>query len=1022
MSSTKLVVHMIGNAHLDPVWMWRKADGIGETLATCRTACDLLDEYPALKITRGEAWVYWQIQRIDPALFKRIAAHVASGRWCIVNGWWVQPDCNLPLADSFLKQSEIGGRFFKKAFGVEVTVGYNVDSFGHCAMMPTFLRKGGKDAYVFMRPNGGEMRLPSNLFRWRSPAGDEVLAFRLASYAAGNPPFLKGCLERELGLVAPGVHHTMCMYGIGDHGGGPTRRQIEWILEHSHYADGIELKFSDPKSFFDCIRPIAATLPVFEGELHYHAVGSYSVVRKQKREMRRAENLLLQAERVTGPKAATHPGFEEAWQTVLFNQFHDIFCGSSIESAEVESLDELGSVKTFARDVLVTGAMRRNAKLPPCERQRVVVDNFGDRPWSGLVEYEPWLEIGNGLPRGFSLLDGKGGIVPTQFIHPDAASTQMSRVVFPVELPPGGRCIYELRRLPKSEVAVTDSDMHADGSGIGNGRVSLLSNASGVASLTCDGMEILGGEGIRIAVIDDPSDTWSHGVAGYDGAIATVFQASTPWSVIEKGPLRVELANEFRASDSTLRWNLALDKGEGVLRISLRLNWREQGKVAKLIIPPSFKVQSRRDGVPAGFLERKRDGREYPIMNSVAIEGDGICLAAVSPDIYGADVQPDGTVRLTLLRSPIYANEPDYVLPSIPIHHVTDQEEHEFEIVLVVAKGFDAEALLNEAARLNVQPLLTETTYGMPSGWAYGDQPSVGEAGIPYPNEKGWLPEELLGFVAGSLSACRLEPSERLWKAWRGTRLLAARAKSLKFRLPVPANEFCRLHIAALTGGRFGRLHVMVQGREIGEITGNEGPVLATFKVESGPAGVIELECVRDGGTTTALAFISVMASRIDLCAKDWMFAGPYLIDQTLGVEQAIRETAFAPELPASAKAVEWQQAGAGNADYIDFHDLSGKMSGSIHYARTYVKSPKKQTAVLSFGIDYWLKLRVNGKPVIEYMEGRGAPYKGKFTRQVELEEGWNEILVKLASGSTGNGFWMAVAEFDGVEISREIL
>ncbi|MFZ2657112.1 MAG: glycoside hydrolase family 38 C-terminal domain-containing protein [Victivallales bacterium] len=1013
----KLVVHMIGNAHLDPVWMWGRSDGVGEALATCRTACDLLDDYPLLRITRGEAWVYWQIQRIDPKLFRRIAAHVESGRWCVVNGWWIQPDCNMPMEESFVKQSEIGGRFFKKALGVEVTVGYNVDSFGHCAMMPSLLRKGGKNAYVFTRPGDHEMRLPSNLFRWRSPFGDEVLAFRVIGYAghaARN-------VEIELGLVAPGVGHTMCMYGIGDHGGAPTRKQIEWILEHSDYADGVELKFSDPKSFFDCVRPLAAELPVFEGELNPHAVGCYSVVRKQKREMRRAENLMLQAERAAGPQASMHARFEEAWRTVLFNQFHDIFCGSSIESAEMESLDELGSVKTFARDVLVTEAMRRNSKLPPCERQRVVLDNFGDRPWHGLVEYEPWLEIGTGLPRGFRLLDGKEGVVPTQFIHPDAASKQMSRAVFHVELPPGGRRFFELRRLAKSEIVETASDVRADGSVIGNGLLSVSGDAQGVASLSYDGQEILGTAGIRIALFDDPTDTWSHGVLGFEGPMLDEFKADSPWIILENGPLRAELANEFKASASTLRWNLSVDKGEGVLRMKLRLNWREHGKVAKLLIPPSFMVQTRRDGIPAGFLLRKLDGREYPIMNSVSLEGDGVCLTVVSPDVYGADVRPDGTVRLTLLRSPVYANEQDYALPSIPIHHATDQEEHEFEISLVTSKGFDEEMLLDEAARLNNPPLLTETTFGMPSGWVYGNEPALGENSIPYPNVKAWIPEELLSFAnAGSISVVK---SERLWGTWRGTRLLTCRAKSMKFSLPVPANEFCRLHVAVLTGGRFGRLQLFVKGLKIGEIAGSEGPSLSAFKVETVHAGKIELECVRDGGSVTALAFISVLPSLLDLCAKDWLLSGPYMFDQSLGVERAIREIVFPPELPDHSKTVQWMKSkGQGDDDFIDFRALSQKTFGSIHYAKTYVKSPRRQEAVLSFGIYSRLKLWINGKTAIDNMEGlghQGGPYKGKFTHQVELEEGWNEILVKIASGSMGNGFWMSVSEFAGIEISQ---
>ena len=105
------------------------------------------------------------------------------------------------------------------------------------------------------------------------------------------------------------------------------------------------------------------------------------------------------------------------------------------------------------------------------------------------------------------------------------------------------------------------------------------------------------------------------------------------------------------------------------------------------------------------------------------------------------------------------------------------------------------------------------------------------------------------------------------------------------------------------------------------------------------------MKCVRNGGTVTALAFISVLPASLDLCAKNWLLAGPYVFEKALRGERAIKE-------------------------------------------------------------------------MIESMNGQGVPHKGQFALQVELNEGWNEILVKIAGGSTGSGFWMAVSEFDGVEIS----
>jgi alpha-mannosidase len=87
--SSQVIVHMIGNAHLDPVWLWHWQRGADECLATCRAACDLLDDYPEVIFTRGEAWAYEQVRTLDPELFERIRGHIRGGRWAVVNGWWV---------------------------------------------------------------------------------------------------------------------------------------------------------------------------------------------------------------------------------------------------------------------------------------------------------------------------------------------------------------------------------------------------------------------------------------------------------------------------------------------------------------------------------------------------------------------------------------------------------------------------------------------------------------------------------------------------------------------------------------------------------------------------------------------------------------------------------------------------------------------------------------------------------------------------------------------------------------------
>ena len=110
--------------------------------------------------------VYRWIEELDPDALRADTGLVRARRWVIVNGWWLQPDCNLPTGEAFIRQALYGKRYFRDRFGVDVTIGYNVDSFGHAATLPMLLQHTGSTHYVFMRPMEHEHHLPSPLFDW----------------------------------------------------------------------------------------------------------------------------------------------------------------------------------------------------------------------------------------------------------------------------------------------------------------------------------------------------------------------------------------------------------------------------------------------------------------------------------------------------------------------------------------------------------------------------------------------------------------------------------------------------------------------------------------------------------------------------------------------------------------------------------------------------------------------------------------------------------------------------------------
>ena len=176
---TEGTLHMIGHAHLDPVWLWRWTEGFQETKATFRSALDRMKEYDDFQFISSSAAFYEWIEQSDPAMFAEIQNRVREGRWCLVGGWWIEPDCNIPAGESFVRQGLYGQRYFMEKFGRKAVVGFNPDSFGHAASLPQILKKSGLHYYVFMRPMPNEKGLPSRLFWWESDDGSRVLTYRI---------------------------------------------------------------------------------------------------------------------------------------------------------------------------------------------------------------------------------------------------------------------------------------------------------------------------------------------------------------------------------------------------------------------------------------------------------------------------------------------------------------------------------------------------------------------------------------------------------------------------------------------------------------------------------------------------------------------------------------------------------------------------------------------------------------------------------------------------------------------------
>ena len=324
MSAKKLYV--IGNSHMDPIWLWRLREGRSTWLNTCRSVVRIMKKYPFLKFCRSSSSCYEWIEACDPALFEEIRLLIGAGRWEPVGGWVEQSDTIITPGEVLFRQAEFGRRYFREKFGCDIRIGYSVDSFGQNAGLPKILNATGFDRYVFMRPMAEEKTMPY-LFRWRGDGGSEVVTLRVRQAYCTMPGWkektqLFDWIDR---LIAEGDEHQTFFFGVGDHGGGIYERQLEWLLEAAETRD---IEFSTLAHYFDTIE--RTELPVYEGELTHHSPGCYSAVSMVKRQFAAVERSLFKAEKLVlespGPDAeADTAKLDDAWNQFLFNYFHDVY-------------------------------------------------------------------------------------------------------------------------------------------------------------------------------------------------------------------------------------------------------------------------------------------------------------------------------------------------------------------------------------------------------------------------------------------------------------------------------------------------------------------------------------------------------------------------------------------------------------------------------------------------------------------------------------------------------------------------
>jgi alpha-mannosidase len=719
-------VHMIGHGHIDPTWLWRWQEGYEEVRATFRSALDRIEEYPDFIFTASSACFYQWIKECDAAMFEEIRAAVKAGRWLPAGGFWVEPDCNIPAGESFVRHGLYSQRFFEAEFGVCAKTGFNPDSFGHAGTLPQILRKLGMEQYVFMRPSPPlETDFPGGAtFWWEAKDGSRVLAANIPGcYSADAEEIpMRLCQIADSPYLNRGQKTLLGFYGVGNHGGGPTKAAIEAIQEADKNPALPATVLSSMEAFFEAF--LAETdqnaIPVRRCDLQHHARGCYSVHTEIKRLNRRVEHALMSAERLAAlqwlQNGNLYPAeaLREAWQHLLYNQFHDILAGTSLESSYEDSRDQLGAARHCA-DRILNRVVQTTARDIDTSAEGNTVVVFNPLPWPVRQPVTVNPIITRLLEKPACFRDPENNLTPAQKVRHERVDDR--RYAFLAEVPALGYACWHAQSGGNAGKSL-QTDFMRNTPALSAGR-DFLENAwwriefdpyTGEISRLFDRqhqVETLDA-GAVLAVMTDASDTWGHALRGFRYEAGRFENARM--HIVESGDVlaTLQIRNAFGASDCVQE--ITIYRDTEIIDCRFRVNWQEAYQALKIGFETRIENGEAAFDTAYGCEARPVNGDEEPGQQWIdltgTIDGKPYGFAILNDGQYGFDVH-DGCLRVTPLRSPAYAHHDDACFDTRNNWPIIDQGWHRIHLRLVPHPGPWQDARIPQKAwELNALPVV----------------------------------------------------------------------------------------------------------------------------------------------------------------------------------------------------------------------------------------------------------------------------------------------------------------------------
>jgi alpha-mannosidase len=728
-----------GNAHIDAAWLWPWTETVDVVKRTYGTALQLMNEYPGYTFTQSAAaYNEWLAQKY-PALNSAIGQRIKEGRWEIVGGMWVEPDLNMPDGESLVRQILVGKRWYKQAYGVDVRIGWNPDSFGYTWQLPQIYKKSGIDYFVTQKMTWNDTnKLPFKLFWWESPDGSKVLTYFPNNYVNLNLSPVR--LSDDLATArqrSPGLTEMMDLYGVGDHGGGPTRAILDegfrWAAPSADAvaANGGEpvtpkYQFGTAQSFFSTVEqeiapesrtwnyqsiphyeppaPVAGktAIPTWDSELYleYHR-GVFTTQAMHKKNMRDSEEEVLNAEKwssLAWLDGLAYPGAEltEDWKKVLFNQFHDLAAGSGIGVIYKDAQKDYDWVRMSTNDIS-SGALETVAERVSTSGDGIPILVYNPLGWERSGDVKAEVQLSAAGVKGVMIVDasGKPRFPIRSIIDP---KTGVAHLTFHVsDVPALGYKVVRVVSATLDATMGTSARDLGDSIELSDGNLHVVVNK---ATGCFTSLEERGEETLPSGSCSNQLQFFKDTPRDYDAWNIDPGTLDVPPSVIAKADSVALLHTD--TPRPTIRVAFSWQNSKFVQTISLRsdtvdvendFDWHEKHVLLKAAFPLAVKSNFATYEIPFGAIERpttrnnswEKAQFEVPAMRWADLSGAGEDgkvhgLSLLNQDKYGYDAVGN-VLRLTLLRSPTWP-DPD-----------ADQGYHHFHYALYPHAGTWKEAL-----------------------------------------------------------------------------------------------------------------------------------------------------------------------------------------------------------------------------------------------------------------------------------------------------------------------------------------